>query len=205
MKVAIIDIGMGNLTSVKNAFLTLGCETSLVSNPEDLATADRIVLPGVGAFGDAVCRLHSNGWIKVLNEEVRVRKTLFLGICLGMQVLGTTGKEYGEHAGLNWVSGTVERLSVEPPCRIPHIGWNDVTYPKKSAMYDLMGESGVFYFVHSYVLHPDDPSIITGICNYGESFAASIEADNIWATQYHPEKSQKSGLQVLKNFIHGGV
>lgn len=205
MKIAIINIGMGNLTSVKNAFLCLGYEASTVNNPEELASADRIVLPGVGAFGDAMNRLKAGNWINALTEEVRERETPFLGICLGMQILGTIGREHGEHEGLGWVPGNVERLKVTPPFRIPHIGWNDVVFAEKCCMYESMGDSGIFYFVHSYVLHPDDPSVITGTCDYCGKFAASIRTGNIWATQYHPEKSQKAGLRVLKNFAGGGA
>lgn len=205
MKITIIDIGMGNLNSVKNAFEILGGLTDIIRNPTDLHSADRIILPGVGAFGDAMTRLHEGGWIPVLKEEVSSNEKPFLGICLGMQVLATRGKEHGDHAGLGWIPGVAERLPGSANHRIPHIGWNDVIYQKGHTMYREMGDSGVFYFVHSFVLHPEEPEIISGICDHSEQFAASIQMKNIWATQYHPEKSQKAGLRVLKNFLQSGA
>ena len=203
MKLLIIDYGMGNLRSVANAFEALGCSAHISNDPADLKTAERIVLPGVGAFGDGVHNLQSAGWIDALEEEVKHEGKPFLGLCLGMQMLATTGTEHGLHAGLNWVRGVVERIpSADPNIRVPHIGWNDVIFIKKEGLYDGVGATQVFYFVHSYVLRPEDPEVISGVCSYGIEFVASIEMDNIWATQYHPEKSQKGGLKVLENFLN---
>lgn len=202
MELVIVDYHMGNLQSVANAFEALGCPTHLSRNPEDLRQARRIVLPGVGAFGDGMRHLTEGGWVDVLEEEVRRRGKPFLGICLGMQLLATTGTEYGLHQGLNWLPGVAERLpSDDQAIRVPHIGWNDVRIIKKGGIYTGMGDTQVFYFVHSYVLRPNDFGSVSGLCCHGVEFAASIEFDNIYATQYHPEKSQKAGLTILRNFL----
>jgi imidazole glycerol-phosphate synthase subunit HisH len=203
VKVFIIDYGMGNLRSVANAFEVLGCRARISGCPDDIKTADYIVLPGVGAFGDGINNLRSAGWIDALEEEVRQKGKPFLGLCLGMQLLATTGTEHGMNKGLNWVPGVVERIrSDDPIIRVPHIGWNDVRVVKREGIYAGLGEMSTFYFLHSYVLRPDDPAAISGFCLYGNEFAASLEMDNIWATQYHPEKSQKAGLRVLQNFLN---
>jgi len=202
MKLVIVDYGMGNLQSVANAFRAVGCVPEISRNPQDLKMADGIVLPGVGAFGDGLKKLRVEGWIDVLGEEVRHKNKPFLGLCLGMQLLGTTSTEHSLHAGLNWISGRVERIrSDDPAIRVPHIGWNDVSFTKKNGLYSGLGDSQAFYFMHSYVLYPEDPTVISGLCSHGIEFCASIEKENIWATQYHPEKSQKAGLRVLQNFL----
>ena len=132
---------------------------------------------------------------------MRQRGKPFLGLCLGQQLLAATGTEHGAHLGLGWIAGSVDRLAPGAGLRIPQIGWNDVQFTPGSRMYAGLGESRNFYFVHSYVLLPQDASLVNGVCEHGQSFAASIESGNIWATQYHPEKSQKAGLAVLKNFL----
>ena len=194
---------MGNLRSVANAFEALGCLVNVSNHPADLKTADRIVLPGVGAFGDGMHNLQAFGWIDALEEEVRYKGKPFLGLCLGMQLLATTGTEYGLHPGLNWIRGIVVRIpSDDPTIRVPHIGWNDVSFIKKGGLYAGLGDSCVFYFVHSYVLRPEDPEVTSGVCSFGTEFVASVEMGNIWATQYHPEKSHGGGLKVLQNFLN---
>ncbi len=194
---------MGNLQSVKNAFLASGAEIRICKKPEELASARKIVLPGVGGFGDAMQNLHQLGWSEVLEKEVREKGKPFLGICVGLQLLSTTSMEYGSHSGLNWIPGIVDRIpDKNSDLRIPHIGWNDVkfVYPGEG-MSKSLEEIEIFYFVHSYILKPEDSSVIKGSCDYGIEFAACIEKDNIWATQFHPEKSHKAGLQILNNFI----
>lgn len=199
--IAIIDYGMGNLRSVTNALASLGYEAFIARHSDDLSRADKIILPGVGAFGDGMFNLRSLGWVEALEHEVREKGKPFLGICLGMQLLATTGTEHGVHEGLNWVRGVSERVAGNGSnLRVPHIGWNDTAFIKKDGLYNQLGDSHAFYFVHSYVLIPEDASVVTGVCSYGTEFAASVEVDNIWATQYHPEKSHKAGLGVLKNF-----
>ena len=201
-KVAIINYGMGNLQSVLNAFYFLNIPVAIAETVTDLQEASHIVLPGVGAFGDGMKNLKARGWISPLQTEVKEKKKPFLGICLGMQLLATMGTEYGQHEGLNFVAGTVDRMPAkEPEVRIPHIGWNEVDFLKKDGLYAGV-EKNTFYFVHSFAFHPKNVDVVSGICHHGEKFAASIEQENILATQFHPEKSQKAGLILLKNFAN---
>jgi glutamine amidotransferase len=201
-KIAIIDYGMGNLRSVANACAAISYQTFVTNQPEELCQASHIILPGVGAFSDGIKNLQSAGWIKFLESEVIEKKKPFLGICLGMQLLATVGTEHGYHKGLNWIPGTVNRLeSNESSIRVPHIGWNDVYFLNQNSLYRGLGNSQVFYFVHSYVLQPEDKSICSALTSHGSEFISSIEMGNIYATQFHPEKSQKAGLEVLKNFV----
>lgn len=198
----IIDYGMGNLRSVANAFRSLGHPAQIVTDPAELSSADRIVLPGVGAFGDGMRNLNEKGWTKALEEEILKKGKPFLGLCLGMQLLATTGTEHGRHDGLNWVPGTVVKMQVDDlATRVPHIGWNDVQITKAAGLYAGLGDNQVFYFVHSYVFQPENSNVVTGVCSHGPEFIASVEAGNISGTQYHPEKSQKAGITVLGNFL----
>lgn len=194
-------MGMGNIRSVANALIALNCDIKILEDVHGLSEAERIVLPGVGAFGDAMRHLREGNWIEPLEREVLKKGKIFLGICLGLQVLGTTGTEHGLHQGLNWIPGKVDRLQVSPKLRIPHVGWNNVLFQIRTGFYSDLGETQAFYFVHSYALEPEDKSVVSGVCEYGTVFTASIQKDNIIATQYHPEKSQKAGLAVLKNFL----
>ena len=202
--IGIIDYGMGNLRSVFNAFEFIGAAVEIISDPRDLKRATGIVLPGVGAFGDGIRNLHTRGFVGAMEEEVRSKGKPLLGICLGMQLLAKTGYEYGENPGLGWIDGVVDRLPVpeaEPRLRIPHIGWNDVRFAKRDGLFAGLGETSCFYFVHSYALRPTDGGIVSGECGYGANFVAAIETGNIYATQFHPEKSHRAGLTVLRNFI----
>lgn len=202
MRVLIIDYGMGNTRSVANAFEALGCTVEISQAPEMLTEAEKIVLPGVGAFGDGMNNLLKLGWVAPLENAVLKKGIPFLGICLGMQLLAQTGTEGGVCAGLNWIEGSVERLPEAPPAvRIPHIGWNEVTTAGNHAMYRNLSPGTCFYFVHSYAVKPQHAGHSTGTCSHGTEFVASIAHNNIWGTQFHPEKSQKSGLTVLKNFL----
>jgi imidazole glycerol-phosphate synthase subunit HisH len=203
IKIAIIDYGMGNLRSVVNAFNTIGYAASIVQDPNVLSEFSHIVLPGVGAFGDGMKNLRSSGWLDVLEREIIEKKKPFLGICLGMQLLATMGTENGLQEGLDWISGTVKKIeSDDPQIRVPHVGWNDVSFLKKEGLYKDLGDSQVFYFVHSYFFDVNaESSIISGLTTHGIEFVVSIEKDNIHGVQFHPEKSQKIGLKVLENFI----
>jgi glutamine amidotransferase len=198
--IAIIDYGMGNLKSVFNAFRLLGYAVTVVDRPEGLREAKGIVLPGVGAFGDGMRNLHERGFVTELEKEVIVGGKPFLGLCLGLQLLGSKGFEHGETPGLGWIPGVVDRLPVPAPLRVPHIGWNDVRFLKKVGLFQGSGDSQAYYFVHSFALLPDDPGVVSGVCDYGIEFVASVERDNISATQFHPEKSHKAGLVVLRNW-----
>lgn len=172
-----------------------------MTRPEELGAAERIVLPGVGAFADGMKNLHDRGWVDALEEEVRHKGKPFLGLCVGMQVLAERGTEHGSNPGLGWIAGTVERLPSDDGLRVPHIGWNDVAFTAGHEMYDGLGEGDAFYFVHSFVLRPRDESVVSGWCEYGQPFAASLEANNIRAAQFHPEKSHRAGLRMLANFL----
>ncbi|MDZ4654817.1 MAG: imidazole glycerol phosphate synthase subunit HisH [Coriobacteriia bacterium] len=196
--IAIIDYRMGNLRSVQKGFEHAGVRDVVVTNdPAVVSAADGIVLPGVGAFRDASANLKASGlWDLVL---VRVaEKTPFLGICLGMQLLADVGREDGEWEGLGIVPGACTRLP--GGVKVPHIGWNTVTYPGESRLFAGIPEETAFYFVHSYRLEPTDHSCIIGLVEHGVSFAAAVQTGSAYAVQFHPEKSSEMGLRLLGNF-----
>jgi glutamine amidotransferase len=200
MTIGVIDYGMGNLRSVVNAFGAVGASASVVRSPEELADYSGVVLPGVGAFKDGMTRLRSRGWIDPLEHEVLEKRKPFLGLCLGMQLMASRGNEHGDEEGLGWVPGRVARLSVDPSMKIPHVGWNDVMIVRDGRLFRGMGESDIFYFLHSYHMHPHDEGVLVAKCSYGMEFAAAVEADNLFGAQFHPEKSQRAGLRFLENF-----
>ncbi|WAC20187.1 imidazole glycerol phosphate synthase subunit HisH [Luteolibacter sp. SL250] len=199
--ICIIDYGKGNLRSVFNAVESLGATAAIISRPADLVRFSHAILPGVGAFGEAMAALRKDGWTDALDQHAMAGKKPFLGICLGMQLIAEKGTEHGDHEGLGWIKGTVTRLEGSKEARVPHIGWNDVELSGNPMLYAGLQSGSDFYFVHSYALQPADESCVTGWCHHGGKFVASIEAGNIHATQFHPEKSQKAGLHILENFI----
>jgi len=201
-KVSIIDYGLGNTRSVFNSFEYFGVSVSIATDPIMLAEADRIVLPGVGAFDAAMQSLRKKHFLEPLNELVLHKKLPFLGICLGMQLVMERSEE-GNENGLGWIRGRVRRFPTgENNLRVPHIGWNTVTPPRSSTLFDQIGEED-FYFVHSYYVTEEDEAaeVSCGICNYGQNFVAAIERGNILGCQFHPEKSQMAGLKVVENFL----
>ncbi|MEK7655921.1 MAG: imidazole glycerol phosphate synthase subunit HisH [Patescibacteria group bacterium] len=201
--VVVIDYGLGNLFSVSKAFERVGAEVVISSNPEDIRKADRIVLPGVGAFGDGMDYLRSKGIDKALTVAVIEKQKPFLGICLGMQLLADIGQEYGEYKGLGWISGVVRKLEVEKlGLKIPHIGWNDIQIVHDSPLFRGLPAVSDFYFVHSYQLICQEPTDIAAVTDYGEQITAAIQRKNIFATQFHPEKSQDNGLILIENFMN---
>ena len=190
--ICVIDYGMGNLRSVSKAIEKVGGQVKVSSAPQDLEQAEKIVLPGVGAFGDGVLELKKRNLIEPLKIALKQGKP-FLGICLGMQLLFDESEESPGVKGLSFFSGRVERFKSRD-IKIPHMGWNEVNFGSSA---------GYFYFVHSYYPAPTDKSIISGTCEYGkEKFAAFIMRDKIWASQFHPEKSQDAGLNLLKRFVN---
>lgn len=200
--VVIIDYGMGNVGSVKNALDYLKAQSLISAKESDLRNASHLILPGVGAFGEGMQRLKEKGLVEIIKREVKTNKKPFLGICLGMQMLADTGEEGGKFQGLGFLEGRTRRLKVnEKKFHLPHIGWNDVEPKKQSVLFREVA-SPVFYFVHSYVLDPQDKSIIEATCDYGQRFCAAIAKDNIFGVQFHPERSQKSGLSLLQNFLN---
>jgi glutamine amidotransferase len=197
--IAIIDYRMGNLRSVEKGFEHAGVEDICVTDdPAVIAAADGVVLPGVGAFRDAVVNLRESGVRDVLLERI-AEGVPFLGICLGLQLLADVGLEDGEWEGLGLVPGTCVRLP--GGVKVPHIGWNTVDYPRESALFDGIPEGTAFYFVHSYHVVPGDASCIIGTAEYGTVIAAAVQAGpQAWAVQFHPEKSSAMGLRLLGNF-----
>lgn len=198
--IAIVDYGMGNVGSVLNVLKLLGAEGRVTRNSKDFAEATHIILPGVGAFADGMRGLRDCGAMESLSREVAEKRKPFLGICLGMQLLADIGEEGGETPGLGWIKGRTRRLRVDgSKFRLPHIGWNDVALSASPLFKNVAARD--FYFVHSYCIEPADRELIIGTCEYGEVFAATVQSGNIFGVQFHPEKSQKGGLQILKNFI----
>ena len=196
--IAIVDYKMGNLRSVQKSFEHAGVEDVVVTDdPQLVAAADGIVLPGVGAFRDAARNVRESGVEEVLRRRIAAG-TPFLGICLGMQLLADIGFEDGEWTGLGLVPGTCERLP--GGVKIPHIGWNTVEFPRDSPLFAGIPESTAFYFVHSYRLVPRDDGAIVGSTEYGVRFCSAVQSGNVYAVQFHPEKSSTMGLKLLENF-----
>jgi glutamine amidotransferase len=192
---------MGNLQSVGNLLEYLGEEYVITNNKEEIISAEKLILPGVGAFGEAMNNLKEFGLVEVIKDEVIKNKKPFLGICLGMQVLAEKGYEGGEFEGLGLLGGEVKLFDLQDKSLpIPHVGWNTVKPESNSKLYKDEKER-VFYFVHSYHFVCENNSDVSGICDYGGEFVASIEKDNIFATQFHPEKSQDDGIEVFQNFL----
>jgi len=198
-KVVIIDYGMGNVASVKKAFDKLGAEALISADQTEINAATHIVLPGVGAFPEGIKNLKQNGLVQILNQKVLKEKTPFLGICLGMQLIAEKGFEFGAHDGLGWIKGEVKKINVNE-LRLPHVGWDNIETDKDEQMFQGVTDFN-FYFVHSFHLDCKKKDIVSSTCHYGEEFTASLRKGNIWATQFHPEKSQVSGLRLLENFL----
>ncbi len=204
MNIVVIDYGMGNLGSVCNALAAVGAVPEVAARPEALAGADAVILPGVGAFAAGMDNLRERGFIPALRQAVLERGKPFLGICLGMQLLADSGSEHGEHAGLGFVAGRVERLALPASgdCRLPHIGWNDLKIRRHDGLYADIPDGENFYFVHSYAFNAADPAVVSATCEHGVEFSASLEAGNLSAVQFHPEKSHKAGLKLLGNWLN---
>ena len=199
--IAIVDYGMGNIRSLRNALDCLGADVSVTSRPEDLARAERIVLPGVGAFGDAMNAIRERGLDESLDGEVRRKGKPFLGICLGMQLLAKSSNEHGRHAGLGWLDAEVERFELPGNFKVPHIGWNDIEPGSDPLFQGLDRSESNFYFVHSYHMRCARSADVIARADYGGPFTAAVRAGNVVATQFHPEKSQDNGMLILRNFM----
>lgn len=201
--ITIIDYGMGNIGSVQNALGYLDTGYQVSSSPEAIASADALILPGVGSFRLATQALQEQGIDDAIREAVLIKGRKILGICLGMQLLGTRSSEDGESEGFGFIGAGVDRFTeIETDGqKIPHVGFNAVQSTAGSALFSGLSEVSDFYFVHSYRMLPDALPGITAICNYGARFLAAYEHENIFATQFHPEKSQTSGLRLLSNFL----
>lgn len=206
--IVVIDYGSGNLRSVAKAVERVGGDVRISSRPDDLLLADRVILPGVGAFGDCRKNLESAGLLEPVLEHVRRGKP-FLGICVGMQLLFSEGHEFGIHPGLNLIPGRVIGFEKDMPnsqqetlhLKIPHMGWNQVRQTRSHPLWRGIDDHAHFYFVHSFHGVPDDMDMRVGESFHGVDFCAAVARDTLFATQFHPEKSQKFGLQMLENFI----
>ena len=197
--IAIIDYDAGNLRSVEKALASLGEETVITRNFKEILNADKVILPGVGSFGDAMAQLKKYELDKVVHE-VAEKKTPFLGICLGLQLLFESSEETPGVEGLHLLDGHILRIPEEEGLKIPHIGWNSLEFPNKGRLFEGIAEQSYVYFVHSYYLKAAEESIVTATTEYGTHIHASVEKENIFACQFHPEKSSTMGLQILKNF-----
>lgn len=196
--IALIDYDAGNLKSVEKALQLIGEEVLVTRNPEEILSADKVILPGVGCFKDAMDNLQRFGLVSVIEQVVK-RKIPFLGICLGLQLLFESSEESPGVKGLGILKGEVCRIPSAPELKIPHIGWNNLSFPKKGRLFEGIKENSYVYFVHSYYLKAEE-DIVTATTEYGVSIHASVEKDNVFACQFHPEKSSQVGLQILKNF-----
>lgn len=199
--IAIIDYGMGNLRSVQKGFERMGHEAVVTSDARAILSADKVVLPGVGAFPDCMRNLEEYGVIDSVHKSIESGKP-FLGICLGLQLLFTEGEEFGIHKGLDIIKGKVVRFQgpAFDTLKVPHMGWNTISIKNRPPVLEDVPDTSHFYFVHSYYVVPEDPGVIATTTTYGIEFVSSIWKDNIFAVQFHPEKSQALGLSILKRF-----
>ncbi len=203
--IAIVDYGMGNIRSVEKGFIKVGADVKITSDPKVIADSKGIVLPGVGAFKDCMKNLDSLQLLDTIVREIRKGKP-YLGICLGLQILFTESEEFGICKGLNVFKGRVVRFGLEGSAvgaeklKIPHMGWNTVKIVRRPPIFNLIEDDSYFYFVHSYYVVPEDKEIIAGKTEYGIEFTSMVWKDNVFATQFHPEKSQERGLKILKGF-----
>ena len=198
--IAIVDYGMGNLRSVQKGFQKIGLSVITTSSAEVIREAKGIVLPGVGAFRDCISNLNKLNLIEVIIKAIIEGKP-YLGICLGLQILFSESEEFGSCKGLDILKGKVVKFQ-KINLKIPHMGWNIVNIKKESPLFDSVPDKSYFYFVHSYYVIPEDKDIISATTEYGIEFTSAIWKNNIMATQFHPEKSQKLGLKILKNFVN---
>ena len=198
--IAIIDYGVGNLFSLKSSFAAIGEEAVVTRDPAVIRSADRIILPGVGAFGDAAVKLRDTGMAELVREQAALGKPI-MGICLGMQLLFDKSYEYGEHEGLGLIGGCVRPISevIDPSLKIPHIGWNPLAFKRQSALFRYIKEGDCVYFVHSFYAADCDDSV-TAVAEYSAALTASVESGNVYGCQFHPEKSGDVGLRILKAF-----
>jgi glutamine amidotransferase len=201
MKVLIINYGLGNLASVRRAFEECGADVLVSARPEDLGEAERIILPGVGAFPDGMANLHAAGWPVQIRQALQNNSVQLLGICLGMQLLAEQGEEGSLTPGLGLIRGTVRRLQSPSTERIPHVGWNEVHPTQPSTLLAGINAGTDFYFVHSYHFAATSQGSVLATTPYCGTFASVVREGNVWGTQFHPEKSSKPGFRLIRNFL----
>ncbi|NPA52140.1 MAG: imidazole glycerol phosphate synthase subunit HisH [Aquificae bacterium] len=197
--IVVVDYGMGNLRSVSKALETVNFDVKVSSNPKDIKDAKAVVVPGVGAFGDAIHNLQRFKLLEPIIKAIESGKP-YLGICLGLQILFEYGYEFGEHEGLGILKGKVIRFQEKEGFKVPHMGWNQVWIKKEKGLFSDIKNGEFFYFVHSFYVVPKEDDVIASTTDYIQHFCSGVQKDNIWAVQFHPEKSQKAGLKLLKNF-----
>ena len=200
-KIAIVDYGMGNLRSVQKMIVRSGAEVKITSEAADLAWADKLILPGVGAFTDAMKELNNRGLTSGLNAAVLEDRKPILGICLGMELMARGSEEGDRVEGLNWLPAEMVGFDRRTGVRVPHVGWSPIEKSDRSPLFNDIPNGAAFYFVHSYHMACDDPDIVVAQADYGGEFTAAINRGNIWGTQFHPEKSQAVGSALLANFV----
>jgi imidazole glycerol-phosphate synthase subunit HisH len=200
INIKIIDYGMGNIQSVKNAFELLDCNVEIIDHSSGIHDADGIILPGVGAFGNAISNLEERKIIGPLKDSVLNKKTPLLGICLGMQLLADSSEERGSNKGLSLISGNIRKIPELHSYRLPHVGWNDIEIKKDDPLFKNITDKSSFYFVHSYRFECDEKYVVA-ITDYGQQITAAVQKDNIFGVQFHPERSQRKGFHLINNFI----
>lgn len=198
--IAIIDYDAGNIKSVEKALQYLGEEVIITREAEVILNADGVILPGVGAFGDAMDKLNRYGLTEVIHQYVETGKP-FLGICLGLQLLFEESEESPRVRGLHLLDGKIVRIPAENGLKVPHIGWNDLSFPREGKLFRGLKEHSYVYFVHSFYLQAEEEQVVTATAEYGVNIHASVEKGNVFACQFHPEKSSEVGMQILRNFI----
>jgi imidazole glycerol-phosphate synthase subunit HisH len=199
--IAIVDYKLGNLGSVFNMLQYLGYESEITSDTEKILSADKLIISGVGSFDTGIRNLHKLGLYEVLQNKVKIEKTPILGICLGMQLMGTHSDE-GEEEGFGWIKGKSVKFNSEK-VRIPQMNWNELIMKKKAKLFNYLDVNSKFYFAHSFHLVPEDENMVIAESFYGNNFVAAVEKENIIGVQFHPEKSHKYGMQLFRNFISG--
>lgn len=200
--IGIVDYGLGNLASVIGAVTKVGFEGRITGDAGELAVCEKLILPGVGAFGDGMANLAERGLVDVLNDLVLKRRKPVLGICLGFQLLGASSEEFGHTKGLGWIDAAVTQLKPnDPSLRLPHVGWNEVTQGGDCILFDGIADKSLFYFVHKFRMETPKDATVAGTCDYGGPFTAAVQKGSVFGTQFHPEKSQQAGLALLRNFL----
>ncbi len=201
--IAIIDYGAGNLRSVQKALAHVGGEAIITDNPQKILRANQVILPGVGSFGDCMKQLHNKNLVTTVHEVVN-NGTPFLGICLGLQLLFESSEESPGVAGLGVLPGKIKKIPSYKDLKIPHIGWNSLDFTKPSPLFSSLEQGAFVYFIHSYYMQPTNPDIVIASTNYGATLPIALQRDNVFATQFHPEKSGDVGLTILENFTRMG-